>query len=236
MTLTWCELSALPKGRRVSFEQPWDIYAEDLIVPVGTVATIAENGLNEMQPVIYLLPDDLAMREKLASWEGLIHVYPAEIEPNDPVWEEASPLASVSVLADLTAERQLDKCGDNRCSEGVACPCRDWAQERVSLELPDKLARTERRLRFPETDRTSDAAVAAIALTALIVGGTLTTSFPIAILILAGILCTALVVQWNARRTLYGPFWGECDVCYKRRELAHVGGGIWTCKGCEGRG
>ena len=90
--LTWLELSKLPNGARVMFTTSWDIFAENLIVPAGTHATVIENSLNEMQPVLFVRPDDEAVREKLKEWDGLIHINPFTGD-----FEEEGPLVAEGV-------------------------------------------------------------------------------------------------------------------------------------------
>jgi hypothetical protein len=88
---TWFELSRdLKKGDRVIFTTSLDRYSEDLIVPPGTVCTVTENDLNEMEPTLYLLPDDTAIRDKLALWEGQIMLTLADSENYD--WQEIAPV------------------------------------------------------------------------------------------------------------------------------------------------
>lgn len=70
---TWFELSRdLKAGDRVVFTAPLDRFSEDLIVPSGTTCMVVANGLNEMHPTLFLLPDDPEIRKKLAAWDGEI--------------------------------------------------------------------------------------------------------------------------------------------------------------------
>lgn len=85
--LTWLELSALPKGTRVRFAQPWDIFPET-IVAAGEEGVIEEQGLNEIYQTIGILPDNPKIREALQEWHGEILLY---MTPDDE-WEGVTPL------------------------------------------------------------------------------------------------------------------------------------------------
>lgn len=71
----WLDLSKLPYGAVVEFVDPWDIFPET-IVKIGTVATVHEQGLNEMQPALILRPT--VPIPELAGYDGLIWLYPPE--------------------------------------------------------------------------------------------------------------------------------------------------------------
>jgi hypothetical protein len=95
--LSWLELSAVKDGTRVVFAQAWDIFPE-CTVPAGTLATVKENSLNEMQPGMWVLPDDESIRLALADdWEGNVHLYNIDLKTHadepDSGWDQPSPLA-----------------------------------------------------------------------------------------------------------------------------------------------
>ena len=71
--LTLFDLSKLDDGARVVFAVPFDIFPE-AVIPAGTLATVKENGLNEIWSAMLVLPDDETIREKLREWDGCIHI------------------------------------------------------------------------------------------------------------------------------------------------------------------
>jgi hypothetical protein len=91
--LSWIKLAELPDGARVVFSEDYDIFPE-CVVPAGTVATIVENSLNEMQPGLFLQPDDESIRTALKQWDGIIYLMPEADsgDPEDPAWQEPSPV------------------------------------------------------------------------------------------------------------------------------------------------
>ena len=96
---TWFELSRnLKAGDRVVFTTPLDRFSEDLIVPAGTTCAVVANGLNEIHPTLFLLPDDPEIRKKLAAWDGEILLYcPADAgaDPDTEAgagWHETAPV------------------------------------------------------------------------------------------------------------------------------------------------
>jgi hypothetical protein len=91
--MTWFELSTLANGTRVEFVTDWDIFPETL-VPAGARATVTQNDLNEITMQILVLPDDVRIQRALEAWDGEIILSPTlPTCMDDPVWEEASPLA-----------------------------------------------------------------------------------------------------------------------------------------------
>jgi hypothetical protein len=70
----WLELSKLNNGALLEFVDPWDIFP-DGVIPAGTRATIAEQGLNELQPVLILKPVGVSF-PFLANWDGEIWLHP----------------------------------------------------------------------------------------------------------------------------------------------------------------
>jgi hypothetical protein len=83
--MTWFEASAtLKEGDRVCFVLPWDIYPETTLRE-GELATVIENSLNEMQPVLIVLPDSATQRERLKEWDGHVWLYGP-----DPAWDDAN--------------------------------------------------------------------------------------------------------------------------------------------------
>lgn len=91
----WIELSKLQPGARVRFPSGFDIFP-DCLVPAGAMATVEENGLNEIYCTMLLKPDDQAVRDALSEWDGLVHLSGPE-RPNDMRdWLEDAPVEVVS--------------------------------------------------------------------------------------------------------------------------------------------
>ena len=102
--LSWFEASAkLNAGDRVRFVERWDIFPEG-IVPSGTHATVVENGLNEMQPALLVIPDDAGLREKFDEWDGIVWLCGPEDDAidvdgrpiADSMWQEACPVELIA--------------------------------------------------------------------------------------------------------------------------------------------
>jgi hypothetical protein len=92
---SWLELSRdLKKGDRVAFARPWDVFPET-VVPAGAIATVVENSLNEMEPTLFLLPDDPAIREALRRWSGEVYLYGPD-HPDSPEWGKEAPVRPVA--------------------------------------------------------------------------------------------------------------------------------------------
>lgn len=108
--LTWLEVAGLPEGTRVQFVEQLDIFPEALI-PAGSMATIVENGLNEIWCAMLVKPDDEKLCAALSAWQGRIYLPPtgtsldpgADNAASDPAWNSASPLALVSMEDRLQA-------------------------------------------------------------------------------------------------------------------------------------
>ncbi len=101
--MSWLECAKLAKGQRVIFVEPWDVFPE-CVVQAGTVATVIEQGLNEAQPCLWLLPDSKEIRTALAAWNGEIWLHNRDLDPAanpeadqptdaDAEWHTMSPLA-----------------------------------------------------------------------------------------------------------------------------------------------
>jgi hypothetical protein len=92
---SWLELSRdLKKGDRVAFARSWDVFPET-VVPAGAIATVVENSLNEMEPTLFLLPDDPAIREALRRWSGEVYLYGPD-HPDSPEWGKEAPVRPVA--------------------------------------------------------------------------------------------------------------------------------------------
>jgi hypothetical protein len=94
MTYTWMDLAKLEGGGlRVVFIEDFDIYP-DALVPAGTQGTIVQNNLNEIEPNLWVRPDDTALQASLADWDGCICLVASGDpgNPDDPGWLELSPL------------------------------------------------------------------------------------------------------------------------------------------------
>lgn len=91
--ITWFDLSRdLRPGSRVRFVTSVDRFPEGFIIPEGSMATVVENGLNDIWCALSLRHDDAAIAEKLAAWDGLIILNP----DNDGVaMYDAAPLQIV---------------------------------------------------------------------------------------------------------------------------------------------
>lgn len=96
--LTWFECSAMLKdGDRVRFVTEWDMFPHCQI-PEGTVATVVENDLNELNSLLWVLPDDRNVRRALKEWDGEIGLGSnldagADDPKTDREWQSLSPLA-----------------------------------------------------------------------------------------------------------------------------------------------
>ena len=93
--LTWLELSALPQGTRLVFAQEHDT-SDATTIPEGATVVVAEQGLNEMIAALIVLPDDPALRDQLADWDGEIWLHPPldrDTGNREAAWHELSPLA-----------------------------------------------------------------------------------------------------------------------------------------------
>ncbi|HEX6826114.1 MAG TPA: hypothetical protein VF077_07330 [Nitrospiraceae bacterium] len=88
MRKTWNELATLPVGTRVVFDD-FDIYPY-CIVRAGTAGTITRNDLLDSFPILYVLPDDPAVREALSEWQGQVEFAPAN---GGEEFTDLSPLA-----------------------------------------------------------------------------------------------------------------------------------------------
>lgn len=108
--MSWFDLSRVAAGARVVFADAWDIFPE-CIIPEGTEAVILENGLNDIWGGILVTPGDQALRDKLAHWEGCVHLgshlNPAGAE-DDPQWHEQCPLVLAPEHADTRYVMVLD--------------------------------------------------------------------------------------------------------------------------------
>jgi hypothetical protein len=114
--LTWFELSTLEAGTRVQFVEPFDIFSENILVPAGTLATLMDNSLNEIQPLMAVLPDDRDIRRKLLDWDGEVILYgwtnnggminSADADPTheDSEWQQESPLALAPPVGEAANE------------------------------------------------------------------------------------------------------------------------------------
>ncbi len=78
--LTWFELSALKEGAVVAFgcEFHHSVSYQPKLIPVGTVCTIEENGLNEIWSAIIVRPADAELSASLVyahtDCDGSIHI------------------------------------------------------------------------------------------------------------------------------------------------------------------
>ena len=88
--LSWREVSALEAGTRVRFASAWDIFPTAL-VKEGTVGTLVENGLNEIQSLAMVLPDCRELRRELSEWDGEIYLCVGD----ESQWDEPSPLSLI---------------------------------------------------------------------------------------------------------------------------------------------
>jgi hypothetical protein len=76
----------------------------EIIGPQGTLATVVENSLNEMQPVLIVKPDDANLRAPLREWDGNVWLYApfdeavnADGEPiGDSQWQQRCLVERVS--------------------------------------------------------------------------------------------------------------------------------------------
>ena len=89
--LTWLELSKLPKGTRVRFAVPWDIFPET-IVNAGEEGVIEEQGLNEIYQTVGILPDNPEIRAALKEWHDEILPYMTA----DDEWQGQTPLVAAA--------------------------------------------------------------------------------------------------------------------------------------------
>ena len=99
MALTWFQLASVPNGTRVRFASEWDIFPMTK-VPVGTLATVTDNGLNEMWCQFAVVTDNIDVRESLKEWDGQVILCPdLNPESDDGVvaneWHSESPLELV---------------------------------------------------------------------------------------------------------------------------------------------
>ena len=113
--LTWFQLSAQANpGDRVRFVTAHDIFPHARI-EAGEMATVTVNYLNELQPVLYLMPDNQDTRTALAEWGGQIYLPGAGLDdklsefgdhpienPESP-WHTESPI----MISDKLSERQI---------------------------------------------------------------------------------------------------------------------------------
>lgn len=115
--LTWLDLSRMPKGLRVVFTDPHDIFPE-CVVPAGATGAIQENGLNEIWGGLIVVPDNQSIRDKLAAWSGEIHLgwhldASADTDANATAaaqeWHALSPLSPLMMTQE---EAKTLKVGD----------------------------------------------------------------------------------------------------------------------------
>lgn len=101
--LTWFELSALKPGAVVAFgcEYRHEICYREHVIPVGTVCTIRETGLNEIWGGLIVVPHDDAIAQSMvhaqSAHDGTIFIGDTP-EPGgfddpdgDPRWGALSP-------------------------------------------------------------------------------------------------------------------------------------------------
>ena len=81
--------------------EPWDIFPET-IVPAGSLATVVENSLNEMQPCLIVLPDDDAQRVRLKEWSGNVWLWGPD---DDALDVDGHPVADSKWLNPSPVER-----------------------------------------------------------------------------------------------------------------------------------
>jgi len=101
--MSWLEASErLNAGDRVKFVYGWDIFPETQI-DAGELATVVENGLNEMEPVLILRPDRETIRIALKAWDGNVWMSgPEDLAHDDnrelridSGWTDSCPLERV---------------------------------------------------------------------------------------------------------------------------------------------
>lgn len=99
--LTWFDLSKVRPGTRVVFMEPWDIFAENVLVNEGEQGIVNDNGLNDIWGGFDVLPDNQDIRTALKDWDGCIQLTnhegldPAADGETDENWQSLSPLALV---------------------------------------------------------------------------------------------------------------------------------------------
>ncbi len=107
---TWLELAATAKqGDRVRFVEAWDIFPIAL-VRAGTVGTVEENNLNEAHCILSVRPDDEALSDLLAEWDGCIYLG-EQLRPGVEAegWNDPSPLAlGTGVIKNATSAHEAD--------------------------------------------------------------------------------------------------------------------------------
>jgi hypothetical protein len=90
---TWLELSRdLKTGDRITFVSDWDRYP-DVFVKAGETAVVVENSLNEIEPTLFVRPDNEQLQQALKEWDGLVHVYGPWYE--DETWNDKAPIRQV---------------------------------------------------------------------------------------------------------------------------------------------
>jgi hypothetical protein len=94
MTLTFFEASKLPVGTRLRLTTDHGNYPNKS-VPAGETGTIFEQGLNEMEPYLAILLDNLELREHYAEWGGCLHVYGPVFYP-EITWEDTCGLEVIA--------------------------------------------------------------------------------------------------------------------------------------------
>jgi hypothetical protein len=90
---TWLELARdLKAGDRVRFDCDWDRYP-DVYVHAGNLGTVVENSLNEMEPTLFIRPDNVTIQKQVKDWDGVVHVYGPWHD--DESWNDVAPVSKI---------------------------------------------------------------------------------------------------------------------------------------------
>jgi hypothetical protein len=103
VSMTFLEASRdLKPGSRVMFTHDFELNHQHPIIAAGTTGTVRENGLNEMQPMLFISPDDEMLRTHFLSWNGegddTIQIAGPEPEDKGPMAEEAAWAAPCGLM------------------------------------------------------------------------------------------------------------------------------------------
>jgi hypothetical protein len=103
VSMTFLEASRdLKPGSRVMFTHDFELNHQHPIIPAGTTGTVRENGLNEMQPMLFVSPDDETLRAHFRSWNGegddTIQIAGPEPEDKGSMAEEAAWAAPCGLM------------------------------------------------------------------------------------------------------------------------------------------
>jgi len=134
---TWRDLTKLAPGQRVRFTAPFYILLAgvDHVVSADTMATIVDQCLDAIEPVILLRPDDDVLKSKLGEWLGLVRLRPPADRMDLPAPIE--PMTTTRCDPELMARRLISfvrRFAAYEFGKGEHEPTHHW-QNRISAAL-----------------------------------------------------------------------------------------------------